>query len=321
MLLVANIDKLGVLTYLAEKLIDVSINTRALIRNITLLAFFSSMLLTNDVAILSLMPIYLTITKKVPDMNHKLTGAVLLIIAANLGSSFFPFGNPQNLFLFSYYSLAAGTFFNWAFLLLLVSFVFLFLSFFWIKKSPIPNQEEPLPSIDQRNIIYLSLIGLLILIGVFDLLPYSIVIPIAILLLGIYDSSSLKKVDYRLLATFIFFFIAVGNFSQLETISLLIKKQFTTSSATFFGSIAVSQVISNVPAAILIAPFTAQTKALFFGVNVGGLGTIIASLANLIGFKIYKQYYPNQSKQFLLMFSLINLIFLIGFIVLFYFIL
>ncbi|MGG5341348.1 SLC13 family permease [Enterococcus sp. AZ192] len=319
MLLVANIEKLGVLTYLAEKLIDISTTTRALIRNITLLAFFSSMLLTNDVAILSLMPIYLTITKKVSDMSHKMTGAVLLIIAANLGSSFFPFGNPQNLFLFSYYSLTVGTFFSWASLLLLVSFSFLFLSFFWIKKTPIPNQEEPLPSIDQRKTNYLSLIGLVILVGVFDLFPYYIVIPIAVLLLSMYDFSSLKQVDYRLLATFIFFFIAVGNFSQLETISLLIKKQFTTSSATFFGSIAASQVISNVPAAILLAPFTTQTQALFFGVNIGGLGTIIASLANLIGFKIYKQYYPNQGKRFLLTFSLINLIFLLGFIVVFYF--
>jgi Na+/H+ antiporter NhaD/arsenite permease-like protein len=317
MLLVANIEKLGILTYLAEKLIDFSATTRALIRNITLLAFFSSMLLTNDVAILSLMPIYLTITKKIPDMKNKILGAVLLIIAANLGSSFFPFGNPQNLFLFSYYSLSTVTFFQWSLLLLIVSLVFLFLSFLWIKKSRIPKQMAPLPTLNKRKISYLSLIGLFILLGVFDLFPYYIIIPIAVILLGIYDVGTLKQVDYRLLATFVFFFVAVGNFAQLESVSLLIKKQFTTNSATFFGSIALSQAISNVPAAILVAPFTTQTQALFWGVNVGGLGTIIASLANLIGFKIYKQYYPNQSKEFLVKFSGINLIFLAGFAVVF----
>ncbi|MDA9470705.1 SLC13 family permease [Enterococcus sp. 5H] len=321
MLLVANIEKLGILNYIAIKLIDISSNSRVLIRNITLLSLFSSMLLTNDVAILSLMPIYLTITKKIPNMHNKITGAVLLIIAANLGSSFFPFGNPQNLFLFSYYSLTTIEFFRLSFILLFISIIFLIVSFMGLEKKLLINQEETLPPLDKRKIIYLILISLIVLAGVFDVLAYYIAIPIAVFFLFIYDSSSLKKVDYRILATFLFFFIAVGNFAQLEVVSVILKKQFTTNSTTFVGSIVLSQVISNVPAAILIAPFTNQVQALFWGVNVGGLGTIIASLANLIGFRIYKQYYPSQSKQFLLKFSILNLIFLIAFLVIFCFIL
>ncbi|MGM0219936.1 SLC13 family permease [Enterococcus sp. AZ126] len=321
MLFVKNIEKLGILNYFAEKMIDFSSTTRSLIRNIVLLAFISSMILTNDVAILTLMPIYLTIIQKFTDMENKIAGAVLLIIAANLGSSFFPFGNPQNLFLFSYYSLSTATFFEWAFALLLSSVLFLLLSFLFIKKRPIAKQTDSIPRIDKKQTIILSLIGVFILLGVFNILPYFIVIPIATSILIIYDKEMLWQVDHKLLWTFIFFFVAVGNFSQVEIIAAFIKEQFTTNTHTFFGSILVSQIISNVPAAILIAPFTDRSQALFWGVNIGGLGTIVASLANLIGFKLFKEYYPKQSKTFLLQFTLINLAFLICFVLFFIFLL
>ncbi|MBM7690011.1 hypothetical protein BCR24_14000 [Enterococcus ureilyticus] len=321
MLFVKNVENLGILTFFAEKMIDFSATTRSLIRNIVLLSFFSSMLLTNDVAILTLMPIYLTIIKKFPTMTDKIAGAVLLIVAANLGSSFFPFGNPQNLFLFSYYSLSTAEFFVWASVLLVSSLLFLLLSFLFIKKTTISNQNSFLPIINKKKTFFLSLIGLFILLGVFNIFPYFIIIPIATLILIFYDKKTFSSVDYKLLGTFVFFFIAVGNFSQVEMISTFIKEQFTTNTRTFFGSILVSQMISNVPAAILIAPFTVQSQALFWGVNVGGLGTIIASLANLIGFKLYKKYYPSQSKQFILQFTLINFVFLLFFMLFFIFLL
>ncbi|MBO0466233.1 hypothetical protein JZO73_01670 [Enterococcus plantarum] len=321
MLFVKNLEKLGILTYFAEKMIDFSSTTRSLIRNIVILSFLSSMVLTNDVAILTLMPIYLTIIKKFPKMENKILGAVLLIVAANLGSSFFPFGNPQNLFLFSYYSLSTLSFFKWSSVLLFSSVLFLLISFLFIKKSPIPTQHNLVPRINRPKALFLSMIGGFILLGVFAISPYYFVIPIAVILLTIYDRKTVSEIDYKLLWTFIFFFIAVGNFSQVEVLSSFIKDQFTTSSRSFFSSILVSQVISNVPAAILIAPFTEQSQALFWGVNVGGLGTIIASLANLIGFKLYKEYYPDQSTSFLLQFTAVNVVFLLGFILFFAFIL
>lgn len=287
MLLVKNIEKLGILTYLADKLIDLSKTSRGLIRSITFLSFFSSMLLTNDIAILTLMPIYLTIIKKIPTMKNKMFGAILLIIAANLGSSVFPFGNPQNLFLFSYYDLSVTVFLSWAWWLFLFSLLLLSGSFLFIKKEAILSQKSHLPQINASKTIFLVIIGAFILLSVFNILPYWLVIPISALLFAYYDKSTLSAVDYKLLWTFVFFFIAVANFSQLSVVSIFIKEQFTTSHRTFFGSLIVSQMISNVPAAILIAPFTSHAQALFWGVNIGGLGTIIASLANLIGLKLY----------------------------------
>lgn len=321
MLLVKNIEKLGILTYFADKLIDLSKTSRSLIRNITFLSFFSSMILTNDVAILTLMPIYLTIIKKFPDMKNKLFGAILLIIAANLGSSFFPFGNPQNLFLFSYYNLQLTDFFSWAWWLLLFSLLLLSCSFLLVKKEVIPAQKSSLPQINKLKTLFLALITVLILLSIFNVFPYWLVIPISTFLLVCYDKPMLRAVDYKLLWTFIFFFVAVDNFAQLTVVSTFVKEQFTTSQRTFFGSLLISQFISNVPAAILIAPFTNQAQALFWGVNVGGLGTIIASLANLIGFKLYREYYPKEGRKFLIMFTLVNLCFLFCFILGFLFLL
>ncbi|MGC6770173.1 SLC13 family permease [Enterococcus sp. LJL51] len=319
MLLIKNIENLGVLNFLAEKIIHFSKDTRSLIISITLLSFFSSMLLTNDVAILTLMPIYLKITKKLKVLKDPLTGAVLLIIAANLGSSFFPFGNPQNLYLMSHFSLSASDFFQWSFILLVASLGFLCLSFLFIEKKKLTEKTVKLKSLNQKHILLLSLTGLLILSAVFNLSPYEVSIPLAVTILLFYSPQSGKQVDYRLLATFLFFFIAVGGFSQIPGAAAVIKEQFKSSYRTFLGSIALSQIISNVPAVILIAPFTSHIKALFFGVNIGGLGTLIASLANLIGFKIYRVYYPGKDKQFLTKFSLLNLLFLAGMIVVFLF--
>lgn len=320
MLLLQNIEQLGILTYLSEKLIVRSTTTRQLIRNITFLSFVSSMFVTNDVAILTFIPIYLTTVKKI-NLPNKSTGAVLLIIAANLGSAFFPFGNPQNLFLFSYYSMSLITFFEWSIVLLVISLLFLSIACFLIPQKRLTDFSMTDQPLNKPKTLFLSILGLFILSSVVDFLPYWLVVPSAFLLLLVYNSSSIKKVDYRLLGTFVFFFIAIGDFSQFAPLANLIRQQFTTATHTFYGSILLSQFISNVPAAILIAPFTNHVKALFWGVNIGGLGTLIASLANLIGYKIYKKYEPQKTKEFMWRFTWINGLLLIGFISIFYFLL
>jgi Na+/H+ antiporter NhaD/arsenite permease-like protein len=321
MLMVKNLEQLGVLAYFAEKLIDLSKTTRSLIRNITLLAFFSSMLLTNDVAILTLMPIYLMIIQRLPLIKNKSLGAILLIIAANLGSSFSPVGNPQNLFLFSYYRMSAANFFGWALPLLLFSLLILNIAFLFVKKETIPNQQVTFRKLNKKKLFFLMLMSVFILLSVTKVLSDWYWILLATLIFANYQPETLKQVDYHLLWTFLFIFIAVGNFSQMEWLTALIYRAFKTSQGTFFGSILVSQGISNVPAAILLAPFTYREQALFWGVNVGGLGTLIASLANLIGFKVYREYDPQHSKNFLIQFTWINAAFLVVFIGLFYFLL
>ncbi|WP_321386478.1 hypothetical protein [uncultured Enterococcus sp.] len=170
---------------------------------------------------------------------------------------------------------------------------------------------------NSRKAIFLIAIFFLILSGVFDFVSYFISIPIASILLIFYDRKSFNQLDYRLLTTFVLFFIAVGCFSQSEGVAHFLKHQFDTERQTLLISILLSQVISNVPAAILASPFTNHIEALFYGVNIGGLGTLIASLANLIGFKIFKLYYPQETNHYLKSFTVINVLFLTAFVVVF----
>ena len=287
MLVINGLEEAGLLRAFGQKLVEKSRNLHDLIRASVLLSFFSSMFLTNDVAILTLLPIYLLLTRKEQQHTSVLLGAVYLIVAADLGSSLFPFGNPQNLFLFSYYQISlpqfmwtTGTFVGLSLLLLLVSIQL-------IPKTPleIALQEEPF---EKKPALLNSGLFVLMILGIFSVLPISIAVLVVAAVVWFSNKRLFAKVDYRLLLTFLCFFLITDH----------IRPYFQETHRAFLGSILLSQGISNVPAAILIAPFTDLEKAVLLGVNVGGLGTLIASLANLIGYKLLKQARPKEARTF-----------------------
>jgi len=267
------------------------------------------MFLTNDVAILTLLPIYLLLTRKEQQRTSVLLGAVYLIVAANLGSSLFPFGNPQNLFLFSYYQISlpqfmwtTGTFVGLSLLLLLVSIQL-------IPNTPLEIlQEEPF---EKKPALLNSGLFVLMILGIFSVLPISIPVLVVAAVVWFSNKRLFAKVDYRLLLTFLCFFLIVGNIQDLSLVTDHIRPYFQETHRAFLGSILLSQGISNVPAAILIAPFTDLEKAVLLGVNVGGLGTLIASLANLIGYKLLKQARPKEAGMFQKLFFIVNVVFLL----------
>ncbi|MGF1932361.1 SLC13 family permease [Enterococcus casseliflavus] len=310
MLVINGLEEAGLLRAFGQKIVEKSRNLRDLIRAIVLLSFFSSMFLTNDVAILTLLPIYLLLTRKEQQHTSVLLGAVYLIVAANLGSSLFPFGNPQNLFLFSYYQISlpqfmwtTGTFVGLSLLLLLVSIQL-------IPKTPleIALQEEPF---EKKPALLNSGLFVLMILGIFSVLPISIAVLVVAAVVWFSNKRLFAKVDYRLLLTFLCFFLIVGNIQDLSLVTDHIRPYFQETHRAFLGSILLSQGISNVPAAILIAPFTDLETAVLLGVNVGGLGTLIASLANLIGYKLLKQARPKEARMFQKLFFIVNIIFLL----------
>ncbi|MDO0920551.1 MULTISPECIES: SLC13 family permease [unclassified Enterococcus] len=310
MLVINGLEEAGLLRAFGQKLVEKSRNLRDLIRAIVLLSFFSSMFLTNDVAILTLLPIYLLLTRKEQQHTSVLLGAVYLIVAANLGSSLFPFGNPQNLFLFSYYQISlpqfmwtTGTFVGLSLLLLLVSIQL-------IPKTPleIALQEEPF---EKKPALLNAGLFVLMILGIFSVLPISIAVLVVAAVVWFSNKRLFAKVDYQLLLTFLCFFLIVGNIQDLSLVTDHIRPYFQETHRAFLGSILLSQGISNVPAAILIAPFTDLEKAVLLGVNVGGLGTLIASLANLIGYKLLKQARPKEARTFQKLFFIVNIIFLL----------
>jgi Na+/H+ antiporter NhaD/arsenite permease-like protein len=308
MLTINGLEKVGLLRFVGEWLVSKSHTLRSLIRTIVLLSFFSSMILTNDVAILTLLPMYLMITKNIKERSV-LLGAVYLIVAANLGSSLFPFGNPQNLFLFSFYDLPLTTFLQTTGLMALLSLLLLVGSIQLLPATTFTTKKDTHSFDKNATVLYLGLMVLMIL-GIFQLIPFVVATIIVSLIIFIRQRELFTTVDYRLLGTFICFFIIVGNIKEQEQLIAIIQPIFQQEQQTFLGSIALSQVISNVPAAILIAPFTTFKKAVLLGVNVGGLGTLIASLANLIGYKLIKQSLPKEQKHFLKKFYQVNVLFL-----------
>ena len=310
MLVINGLEHAGLLHALGQKMLQKSHNLRRLIQSIVLLSFFSSMVLTNDVAILTLLPIYLSITRTVQNRPSILLGAVYLTAAANIGSSLFPFGNPQNLFLFSFYGISLPNFLATTALFVGLSLVILLLLIQRLPKTPLTIPAESIVFKKKESLLYSGLL-LTIILGIFAIVPMPAAFGLTIGVIALYNRKLFLKVDYLLLLTFVFFFLIVGNIQSQTAIIDTIKPYFQESHQALLGSIVLSQFISNVPAAILIAPFTTLEKVVLLGVNIGGFGTLIASLANLIAYKLVKQARPKEIKLYQKQFYLVNIVFLI----------
>ena len=307
MLIVAAFKELKILDFLAISIIKRCTTSRSLFLALIGITFFSAMLVTNDVALITFVPLALIIAEKIS--INILSLVVLQTLAANLGSSLTPMGNPQNLFIYSFYNLDTAAFFKVT--LPLVLFAIILLSLFILKEK---NEKltliiEPITLDQPVQIGIFICLFLLVLLSVFHVFPYVLVAVIVWLTVLVCHKQLFMKVDYSLLITFIAFFIFIGNLSHMAVIKSFMESILHTGQNTFWASLLSSQVISNVPATILIANFTPHYKELLLGVNLGGMGTLIASLASVISYKLYAKEYP--TKTYLKTFSLYNLLGLI----------
>lgn len=304
MLLIQGFEQVGLLRFVAQKLLHYSKNSRQLVQLMILLSLVGSMFLTNDVAILTLLPIYLKLLAVVPKFKGRFLGSVLIIVAANLGSSFFPFGNPQNLFLYDYYHVPLSQFLTWMSFLLFVSLSSLGVLTFLVAKDSLAEIDLSNRPFDRKETRLLTGLMLVMILVVLNVLPYLWVIPGVALVIVFYRRELFKAVDYGLLLTFVCFFIIVGNIGEAQVIKDFL--QALNGKQIYLAGLGLSQIISNVPAAFLIAPFTTNQQAVILGVNIGGLGTLLASLANLIGYNLFRMYYPDETKKFFGLFSGVN---------------
>lgn len=318
MLLIQGFEEIGFLRFVAQKLMHYSKDSRQLVQLMIILALIGSMFLTNDVAILTLLPIYLKILQILPQFKGRFLGAVLIIVAANLGSSFFPFGNPQNLYLYDFYHVELGQFLSWMGAVLVLSSVLIGLMTFFVEKDPLSEMNFEEQVVDKKEGFLLAALMLVMILVVLNIFAYLWAVALVALIILFYRRELFARVDYGLLLTFVFFFIIVGNIGQMAAIKNFL--QSLNGHSVYLASLGLSQVISNVPAAFLIAPFTTNQQAVILGVNIGGLGTLIASLANLIGYNLFREYYSNETKKFLGLFSVINFTLLLVLGGIFYFV-
>ena len=271
--------------------------------------FIGSMLIANDMALLTFLPLGYLGLEASGKKKYMAFTFVMQNIAANLGGMLTPFGNPQNLYLYTKYAIPTGEFMQimalpFALSVLLITVCGIVV----VKPEPVETQGETAKIDPKRTAVYLLLFALSIAI-VFRGIPYFIgliVIPAVLLFM---DRKALKDVDYSLLFTFVFFFIFSGNMSRIEGVRNFFSGLLAKN--TLLVSVLSCQCISNVPSAILLSQFTGNYADLLVGVNIGGVGTIISSLASLITFKEYLRHNPGKAGRYLLVFSLFNFGFLI----------
>ena len=314
MLVIAGFQNLGVFSFCAKKLCSKIKNLRTLSLTLILLCFFSSMLITNDVALITFVPFAILILKQTDNLKFSAFIIVMQTIGANLGSILTPLGNPQNLFLYSKMQITLFDFIKILFPYCALSFILILIFNLFIPKKQIEqnfentNSQNSISKKNIKSIILFSALFILCLLTVLNIIQFYFVILIVFLSVFIFNKKLLLDADYILLLTFVCFFIFTNNISNIEVIknflvNLIFQKEF-------FVSLLTSQIISNVPAALLLQPFSKNLTELLLGVNIGGLGTLIASLASLISFKIYSKEKDLNIKTFFITFTLLNLIFL-----------
>ena len=294
---------------LAKKLIQVFRNTRICILALVYITFIGSMLIANDMALLTFLPLGTYVLTKTGKGKHMAFTFIMQNIAANLGGMLTPFGNPQNLYLYTKFQIPNGEFMRimaapFALAITLITICCIV----FIKPEPLELKDEKVSLPVGRSIVYLLLFGLAIAI-VFRGIPYGIglvVIPGVMLFM---DRKALKMVDYPLLFTFVFFFVFSGNMARIEGVRRLFS--FLLEKNTLLVSTLSCQVISNVPSAILLSQFTENYKQLLLGVNIGGVGTLIASLASLITYREYSKQNKGKTGRYILLFTAFNFGFLI----------
>ena len=284
-------------------------NARTAVITLVCITFIGSMLIANDMALITFLPLGFIVLSSTGKEKYMAFTFVMQNIAANLGGMLTPFGNPQNLFLYSYFNIPNHEFINIMFppFILAVTLILLCCWVFVKKENLIlPKKKIKLPPI--RTTLYLILFAFAIAI-VFRIIPYLIGIAIIAVCLWIMDKKALKQLDYPLLCTFLCFFIFAGNVSQIECIHTFFEHILSRS--VLLVSVISCQFISNVPTAILLSRFTQDYSSLLVGVNIGGVGTLIASLASLITFREYTRYYPQKTASYLKTFFVFNFFFLI----------
>ena len=306
MVVVAGFNRINLFNQLAYQMlvrVRSPLQVSAVLVGIT---FFSSMWITNDVALITFVPFTLVVFSLSGYHKPILLTIVLQTVAANIGSSLTPVGNPQNLYIYSYYQMEGGDFFATMLPFVLAGVVLLLLLLLFLRR---PGDgfscmlKPPASIIPLQLFRYLVLFGLALL-AVFDIVPWYLAV------LGVAFGAQWRlhtQVDYSLLLTFVGFFIFVGNMGKIVAVRRFLE--LLLDGRVFLTSLLASQIISNVPATLLLSPFTEDSRQLLLGVNAGGCGTLIASLASVISFKLFAKYDPHGTGRYLGVFTLVNIAF------------
>ena len=319
MLIVAALGHIGTFDVLTNKLLSKVKTYRGISLLMSLLSFFLSMFLTNDVSLVTLVPFAIMVLAPFDENRKLMFTLIIMTVAANLGSMLTPIGNPQNLYLYDNYHVDLPEF-----LLLMLPYSALSLALIVALTFILIKGSDKLPSLNKTEGKKISVVKLLIYFALFVLniltvvgyVHFLISLGVTVIAMLIMDRKSFRKADYNLLATFVFFFILIGNIGRIDEITGALSG--LVSGYPVPAAILSSQIISNVPAAMLLSAFTDDGKSLIIGTNLGGLGTLIASMASLITYRFHASFAKKQKEEtgakqdnYILNFTIINVVMLV----------
>ncbi len=302
--IVTALDRIHVFRDLSQKIVSKCSNLRNAVIALLYITFIGSMIIANDMALITFLPLGFYVLDSTGNRKYMAFTFIMQNIAANLGGMLTPFGNPQNLFMYSYYHIESLEFVMIMIKPFIVSIVLITLSCFIIPRKELHLQTTFDESLDKNKLIVYSILFVLFVCSIFRIMPYTDVLGVVIIALLIVDRETLFKLDYGLLFTFFFFFIFAGNMSRIQVISDILSGLLEKN--TLLTGIISCQFISNVPSAILLSRFTENYPDLLVAVNIGGTGTLIASLASLITYKEYVKREPEKQMYYLKLFTLLN---------------
>lgn len=312
MLVMEGLKRIGIFQEICRLLTGFTRNTMQLSFVLVLLCFFSSMFITNDVALVTFVPLAIMTLKQTENEDKTVITVILQTVAANLGSMLMPSGNPQNLYLFDLSGMDLGSFVLLMLPYTVISLILIAVFIILGKNRKISITKSEAVKFTKKQKLSAIIYALIFTAGILTvcrIIPWYIFLALSIAAALILNRESFRTVDYSLLITFICFFIFIGNISSLDAVRQLLTS--TVSDREALIGIAASQFISNVPAALMLSGFTTNYPELIIGVDLGGLGTLIASMASLISYKAAAAACPEKRRIYIMQFTAVNIAFLV----------
>lgn len=306
---IAGLKSTNIFELISRKMISLFHTRRAVIYALVFGTFFFDMIVANDMSLITFLPLTYIVLHSTKNDKYLAFTFIMQTIAANMGGMITPYGNPQNLYLYSYYNIPTSEFFGILALQAITVAILIWICCSFINNEPLKLRKKSKIIISKNKLYLYAVLFLLVILGIFRILPYMLVLAIVILTIAITDIKRFKQVDYALLATFCVFFVFSGNIARISVIKEFISNIVVKN--TLLAGIVSCQFISNVPTAIFLSKFTTNYRELLISVNIGSLGILISSLASLITLKEFLKHQPKKFWNYLGKFTIFNTLFLI----------
>jgi len=310
---VAGLKSTNIFDIISKKIISLFHNRRSVIYALVFGTFLFDMIVANDMSLITFLPLTYIVLHSTGNDKYLAFTFIMQTIAANMGGMITPYGNPQNLYLYSFFNIGITDFFSTLFIQFLFIALLLFICCSFVRPEPLTIKNNDNNKLNKNKFIIYAILFIMTIASIFRIIPNELTLVIVIFTLIFCDKKIIKEIDFGLLLTFCFFFIFSGNIARIQPIRDFIYNIIEKN--TFFAGIISCQLISNVPTAIFLSQFTTEYKELLKAVNIGSLGILISSLASLITLKEFLKHQPKKFFKYIGMFTLFNTLFLISLII------